>query len=214
MSGLVRTPRSRNSWWIALTVVPFGFTTWAAFLYLGLRTKRPSLFAAAGGYGALLVGYLVLDTDDARGGRVAIGAVLAIGTWVGGFIHAMAIRRSIAAQLSLGEDPAIAAAAREIERRNYGRRMIRTNPALARQAGVGRPDLASGDSFGLIDVNHATALALTELPGMTEAMANKVACFCRQGGSFVSVEDLAVFLDFPATGVDALRDRAVFIRDP
>jgi DNA uptake protein ComE-like DNA-binding protein len=125
----------------------------------------------------------------------------------------MAIRRSINDQLSLSEDPAITTAEREIERRNYGRRIVQTNPALARQAGVGRPDLPSADSFGLVDVNHAAATALTQLPGVTAAMANKVADFCREGGSFVSVEDLALFLDFPAIGVDALRDRAVFIRD-
>ena len=92
-------------------MVPLGFTTWAAFLYVGLKTKRRPLLAAAAGYGALLVGYLVADSGNQHGPRLAIGAVLAIGAWVGGFIHAMAIRRSVSDQLSFVEDPALTTAA-------------------------------------------------------------------------------------------------------
>jgi DNA uptake protein ComE-like DNA-binding protein len=211
-----RTPGSTpalGSKWFLLTFVPFGFTTWAAFLYAGLKTKRPSLLAAAAGYGALLVAYLVIDAGDAHGAREAIGAVLALGAWVGGAAHALALRRGVDRQLSLAESPEVTAATREIERREYGRQLIRSNPTLARQVGVGRPDQSSGDSFGLVDVNHANAAAITQLPGITGEMARRVEDFCKEGGSFVSVEDLALFLDFPAQDVDALREQAVFVRD-
>jgi hypothetical protein len=193
-----RKSRRIRAWWVALAAVPFGFTTWAAFLYAGLRTKRRDLLVASGVYGAMLVGYVVLDTaGHARGPDLAIGTILALGAWIGGFIHALAVRRSVEAQLELVDSSAVEAASRVLARRQYGRELVRTQPALAKQLGIGRPDLP----------NSAT------LPGMTDELARRVADFCREGGSFVSVEDLGLFLDLPAPAVDAMREQAVFPKE-
>ena len=167
-----RKNRRMRSWWVALAAVPFGFTTWAAFLYAGLRTKRRSLLVASGVYGAMLIGYVLLDTaGHSRGADLAVGTILALGAWIGGFVHALAIRRSVEAQLDLVDSTAVEAASRALARRQYGRELVRTQPALAKQLGVGRPDLPNSDSYGLIDVNHADAAALATLPGMTDDLA-------------------------------------------
>jgi len=209
-----RKNRWIRSWWVALAAVPFGFTTWAAFLYAGLRTRRRNLLIASGVYGAMLIGYVVLDTvGHSRGADLAVGTILALGAWIGGFVHALAIRRSVEDQLELVDSSAVEAASRALARRQYGRELVRTQPALAKQLGIGRPDLPNSDSYGLIDVNHADAAALATLPGMTDDLARRVADFCGEGGSFVSVEDLGLFLDLPAPAVDAMREQAVFPKE-
>src|ERR1700683_4791508 len=57
--GQARTPRLRGKAWLLLAV-PLGFTTWAAFLYIGIRARRAQWLAGGGGspatpalYGAL-----------------------------------------------------------------------------------------------------------------------------------------------------------------
>ena len=215
MSSAIETRRNRkaDSWWVLLAV-PLGLTTWAAFLYAGLRTKRKSLLGFAALYGATLAGWLVLDAGNARGTAAAGGAALWVVTWIGGLVHALAIRRTVAIDLGIAESPAMLRAARDVERRAYGRELLQKNPALARQVGVGRPDLPTSDSYGLIDVNHASSATLATLPGMSDELAGRVAGFCAEGGSFVSVEDLGLFLELPAAAVDATREQAIFIKNP
>ncbi len=41
-----QTPGFRAKAWLLLTI-PFGFTTWAAFLYIGIRARRPRWLAWA-----------------------------------------------------------------------------------------------------------------------------------------------------------------------
>ncbi len=209
----MRKGAAARSWWVLLTL-PLGFTTWAAFLYAGVRTKKKSLFAFAALYAATLAGWLVLDTGNAHGAREAVATILALVTWVGGMTQAFAIRRTVALDLGLADSSAVLQASREIERRAYGRQLLQRNPALAKQVGIGRPDLANADSYGLIDVNHASAASLATLPGMSDEFARRVAEFCSDGGSFVSVEDLGLFLDLPAAAVEAMRDQAVFVNNP
>jgi len=215
MSSAIETRKDRraDSWWVLLAV-PLGLTTWAAFLYAGIRTKKRSLLAFAALYAATLAGWLVLDTGTKQGARMAFGAVLALVTWIGGLAHALAIRRTVALDLDIADSPAMMQATREIERRAYGRDLLQTDPALARQVGVGRPDIANSDSYGLIDVNHASSATLATLPGMSDELARRVAEFCAAGGSFVSVDDLGLFLDLPAAVVDAMREQAVFVKNP
>lgn len=203
----------RRSWWLALTL-PLGLTTWAAFLYLGVRTRRKVFYAFSVLYAATLAAWLVLDTGGSSGTREALGACFALLTWVGGLVQAFAIRSKVESELGLADSAALAEASRELERRAYGRELLGKNPALARQVGVGRPDRPGADSYGLVDVNHADADALATLPGITQELAERVAGFCGEGGSFVSVEDLGLFLDLPAAGVEALRDKAVFVKEP
>lgn len=205
-------PHRRRPWWIGWTL-PFGLTTWAAFLYLGIRTRKRPFIAVAVGYAALLVAAIALLNSDHHDSLAqALGTVALLVVWIGGFVHALCIRRSVEERLEFVSGAAIASASHEIARRNYGRELLRTKPELARQLGVGRPDLPNCDSFGLVDVNHAGAAALASLPGMDRDSADKVAEFCQAGGSFVNADDLALFLDLPPARVDALRELTVFDR--
>src|SRR6185437_7645204 len=52
--------RFRGKAWLLLCL-PVGLTTWAAFLYIGIRARRRRWLAWAAVYAAMLTGWLVLD---------------------------------------------------------------------------------------------------------------------------------------------------------
>jgi DNA uptake protein ComE-like DNA-binding protein len=207
--------RRRAGWfrgkaWLLLTL-PLGFTTWAAFLYIGIRGRRGPWLAWAGVYAAGLAGYAALDTPaNPSSTAMGLAAGLALATWIGGGIHAAAISNTAVRRIASRNDPAVAAAQERMERRAEGRHLAATQPALARELGIGRPDLPGSDDYGLVDVNHASAQALARLPGVTEGLAARIAEARTQTGGFSSAEDLGLVLDLPPAAVDQIRDMAIF----
>jgi len=216
-ANVVRTTpaRFRGKAWLLFAVVPFGLTTWAAFLYIGIRARRSRWLAWAAVYAAGLAAFLTLDTADGRNGAVA-GAAAAIGllTWFGGFVHATVVSNAAVRRISGRPDGAALDAARlRMERRAEGRRLAAAQPALAREVGVGRPDVPGGDDYGLVDINHASPAGLATLPGVTDELASRITDMRAQVGGFSSVDDLGLVLDLPPSLVDQLRDTTIFMPD-
>jgi DNA uptake protein ComE-like DNA-binding protein len=199
--------------WLLLVALGFGFTTWAAFLYLGLRARRRSWLAWAAVYGALLVLAGVLLTGSAHGNSPASGTGTAaqLIAWLGGTAHAAAVRRDAAQRGRPSDSARLDAARQRIERREEGRRLAARDPRLAREVGVGRPDVAGSDDFGLIDLNHASQDALCQLPGVTPEIARRMVEIRQRLGSFKSAEDIGVSLDLSPDLVDDMKEYAVFL---
>jgi hypothetical protein len=86
-------------------------------------------------------------------------------TWIGGGIHAIAVSNDAVRRIQSRADPILEAAKTRIERRAQGRHLLATQPALAKEVGVGRPDISGADDYGLIDVNHCPAATLASVPG-------------------------------------------------
>ena len=211
-------PKSNKEQWLAslgkrwwLLTLPLGLTTWAAFIYTGSRTKRKDLIRAGAVYAAALIAGIVLaGIGNDKGAIANVGGGLLIAIWIVGMTHALVVKGSVERQLAVMDTSTVKQAQQELDRRAYGRQLLKTNPSLARQLGVGRPDVAGSDSFGLIDVNHADRPGLLMLPGLTDEHAQKILDYRNGGGSFVSVEDTVMYLDLPSTTIGPLRDRAVF----
>ena len=196
--------------WLLLTI-PVGLTTWAAFLYIGVRARRPRWIAWAGVYAAALAGWLVLDAPGHPASTAkGVAAMLGIRTWIGGGVHAVAISNEAARRINSRNDPVVEAAAARIELRAEGKHLLATQPAIAREVGVGRPDVAGARDYGLIDVNHCPATVLTGLPGITNELARQIVDGRDQAGGYSSVEDLGMLLALPPATVDLLRDLTVF----
>jgi len=205
--------RFRGKAWLLLCL-PVGLTTWAAFFYVGIRARRRRWLAWAAVYAAMLTGWLVLDAPANPGNTAqGVAAVLALITWIGGGVHALVISNDAVRRIHGSEDPRLEAAETRIERRAAGRQLLTSKPALAREVGVGRPDVPGADDYGLVDINHCPANALTRLPGINEELAARIVSERAQAGGFSSVEDLGVLLDLPPSTVDGLRDTAVFLKD-
>lgn len=207
----VRVSRFRSRAWLLLTI-PLGLSTWAAFLYIGIRARRAQWLAFAALYAATLGGWIALDTPNHPSSTAqGLGAGLALLTWIGGGIHAIAVSNDAVRRIQSRADPALEAAKARIERRAQGRHLLATQPALAKEIGLGRPDIPGADDYGLIDVNHCSATALARLPGMTPALARRTVRERAQAGGFSSVEDFGLILDLPPGTVDQMRDTAIFV---
>jgi len=205
--------RFRGKAWLLLTL-PVGLTTWAAFLYIGIRARRRRWLAWAGVYLAGVVVWLVLDAPaNPASTAQGIAAAVALATWIGGGVHALVVSNDAVHRIRGSEDPAVEAAETRIERRAAGRHLLATRPALAREVGVGRPDIPGADDYGLVDVNHCPAAALIRLPGIGAGLADRIVSEREQAGGFSSVEDLGVLLDLPPATVDQIRDTAIFLKD-
>lgn len=199
--------------WLLLTI-PLGLTTWAAFLYIGIRARRGQWLAFAALYAATLAAWIVLDTPDHPSNPAeGWGAGLALLTWIGGGIHAIAVSNDAVRRIQSRADPVLEAAKSRIERRVQGRHLLATQPTLAKEVGVGRPDIPGADDYGLIDVNHCPAATLARLPGMTAVLARRTVKERVPAGGFSSVEDLGLLLDLPPGTVDQMRDIAIFVPD-
>lgn len=202
----------RGKGWLLFAAVPFGLTTWVAFLYIGIRARRAQWLAWSAVYAAMLGAYTALVGVGGKGSGMALaGALIGILAWIGGGGHAIAISNQAVRRIRIQTDPALDAARMRIERRAEGRRLAATQPALAKEVGVGRPDNAGSDGYYLIDVNHASLAALASLPGISAEVAAEIADKRAQVGGFSSVEDLGAVLDLPPGVVEQIRDLVVCI---
>ncbi|MCI2240175.1 hypothetical protein MN205_17045 [Kineococcus sp. TRM81007] len=80
-----RTWRAANSWWLA---IPAAGLPWLAFLYMGLRGRRPQWVLAAMGYLLAAGGAATLVAMDGLLLGV-LGWLLVVGTWGTGLVHSI-----------------------------------------------------------------------------------------------------------------------------
>jgi eukaryotic-like serine/threonine-protein kinase len=113
-------PRARGwSWrlgqsaWV-LAALPCGLTTWAGFLYVGLRAGRASWLWTAGAYwagAALIVVLAVISPTDAEGNadmgswQSQVGVTALVVVWFGGLVHALLVNRSYLRWLAWRSSP-------------------------------------------------------------------------------------------------------------
>lgn len=199
--------------WLLLVVLGVGFTTWAAFLYIGIRARRRAWLAWAAVYAVLVVVSGILDGQAHPSSTAAsVAAIAMLIAWAGGTAHAAAIRKDAGRRIRRPDSTAKLDAARQrIERRAEGRRLAASDRRLAREMGVGRPDLPGSDDYGLVDVNHASQASLCRLPGITPEIAQRIANTRESVGFFESAEDLGISLDLPPRLVDEIREYTVFL---
>lgn len=89
-------------------------------------------------------------------------------------------------------------------RREQARSLLRHHPAMARELGIGRPDLPRDfDDGGLVDVNAVPEYVLASLPGVDPYHA-KLVVTARRSRRFASREDLITQGVLPAPAVRAL----------
>jgi DNA uptake protein ComE-like DNA-binding protein len=191
-------------------LVPFGLGSGVAFWYAGRRAGGVRAWERAGAlwFGLSLTGYLVALTtkEDHFPVPHALGLVAMFAGWGGAFVHALVIRpeyvRRVAPRVASAQERADVAEAR---------RIVREEPRLAVELGIGRPDRDGAYDAGLVDVNHAPARALEELPGVGAVLARRIEGAREACDGFASVDELAALLDLDGATVERMRDRAVFL---
>ena len=106
---------------------------------------------------------------------------------------------------------AVAQAKDRIERRKEARHLVATNPALARDLMIGRPDLPRQyDDGGLVDVNHVPAAVLMSRLGLSEDEMRDVLTARRNLGRFTNADELGAYTQLSPDRIDELRDLMIF----
>jgi Helix-hairpin-helix motif len=210
MGAVPSKPASRNdrTGWVWLSVIPMGLGAWAP-AYAGARAQNRRWLALGITWSLIaLAGWIGAVTSNGNSGLA--GGLIILG-WVGAIASSFAIRPAYARQLGNSFDTAIAGAQERLAERQRARRLCSENPRLAREIGVGRPDLPGSQDAGLVDVNSAPAAVIGGLPGIDDGLATRIVEARAETHGFTSVEDLGATLDLDADLVEGLREQAVFL---
>lgn len=194
-------------WWV-LASLPLGMTTWIGMLYAGVRARMRSLQVLGVVFFAVMVAGFALAGDRPEGSFLEeFAEVFIVSGWLAGiglsFALAPAWQRRMRSRRLDAEQ-------RLADRREAGA-LARENPSLARELGVGRPDVPGAEHHGLVDVNAASEQTIARLPGIDDALAREIVRVREELGGFSSLADMGAVLNLPAPVVEDLRERTVFL---
>jgi DNA uptake protein ComE-like DNA-binding protein len=202
-------PEAERPRWPWISLLPLGLGAWAPAV-AGRRAAVSRWTAAGIAWSAVtLAGWIVSVATNAHDG--GIGGLLILVGWIGAIATSFTIRSAYERRIA---SPLMQASERAEDRlsdRERARRLVRENPALAAEMGVGRPDLPGATAAGLIDVNNASTAALATLPGIDDGLATKIVENRATTGGFSSVEDLGATMDLDGNLVEGLRGCTVFL---
>lgn len=186
-------------WWVLASLVPFGWVTTVGFLYAGARARMPALLALGALFMATNVaGFVIPDT--------AGGAVIIL-SWIAGVGASFATAPAWQRRLRSGR----LEAEKRIAARREARELAEQRPELARELGVGRPDVTAADHHHVVDVNSAPLDVIGRMPGVSDALAKEIVRVREEIGGFSSLADLSAMVDLPPGTVEELKERAVFV---
>jgi DNA uptake protein ComE-like DNA-binding protein len=198
--------------WALGALAPFGIATPALFGVAGRQVGKRSWLVAAAVYAVLAWGGVVLAiaTEDDSGGRTFSGLMI-LSAWIGGAVHAFVARGEYARRLAGPRRTALDAARETVAERREAQELVRREPLVALQMGVGRPDVPGAAHMHVIDVNRAHPRELAALPGVNLKLAREIVRAREEIDGFDSLEDLGIVMHLDGNAVEDLRPYVVFI---
>jgi hypothetical protein len=215
-----------GGWYLGVPILSAGVLAAVPFWHAQSRLNRPELRSLALAYsvaGVFIMAVHGITPKDAQGNPVgALGGVLqtiavlaSLVVIVTACVKLTRIRREIF-QRPGWESPAADPHADQVKqaraRRGQARSLWASDPAAARELGIGRPDLGRGyDDGGLIDLNTAPARVIASVCGMDPLLADAiVAARTRRSGVFYGLGELVIDIAIPSSVEGELRERALF----
>jgi hypothetical protein len=229
-----------TGWWYLVPLFTCGYGTPLMVLAAALKLRSRLHAALSFGYLAVIVGLIVTGLisgprSDEDGGNALTGIVSLI-LWVTGTVHVAALQirvrerffRTAGAQHRHGlthyppaawqhgtdVDPALAAAQWRAARRQEARQLQTTQPAMANELMIGRPDLPGRqyDDGGLVDVNHVAADWLVRYLTIDRDLADRIVQARDRHNGFATAEELIVYCEgLTPAKLDLFRDRLIFV---
>jgi hypothetical protein len=206
--------------WASIPIWSIGFLSFVPFLGFAVINRRRRDWAVFGVYLAatiaMIVSLGVVNSSSAAGGAVG-GFIIALAGCAA--VHTAVLfrpgRAAIAAaepvSLSERNREALAQAKSRLERRKEARHLVATNPDLARDLKIGRPDLPRDyDDGGLVDVNHVPSDVLSSQLELSSAEVSDVLAARERLGRFTSADELCAYTQLSPDRVDELRDLMIF----
>jgi DNA uptake protein ComE-like DNA-binding protein len=215
--------RRRSPWlrWLTLTAlitVPLcslGMLSWAVIAYYAGRRRSIRLGVASAGYLVMEIAGLAMlrpePTNETIADDLAFGCLLVAAA--GGAVHAVILH--VTGSATAAADPAheaVVAITRRV-RREQARGIAYHHPAIARELGIGRPDIpGTFDDGGLVDLNAAPEHVLATVPGLDLRLARSISADRTLRGAYDSVDDLVSRAVLPGPLTEELRDTLLVIR--
>ncbi|MFC4064551.1 ComEA family DNA-binding protein [Actinoplanes subglobosus] len=225
----------RTGWWYLIPLFTCGYGTPVMVMVAALKLRSRLHAALALGYFAAVLALVVAratastgyDSDDEN----AVVGFVSLVLWITGTIHVAALQMRVRerffrraaerhhgfahyAPLGTGVDPALAAAQWRAARREEARQLQATQPAMANELMIGRPDLPGRqyDDGGLVDVNHVPAEWLHRYLTIDRDLAERIVEARDRHNGFTTAEELVVYCDgLTPAKLDLFRDRLVFV---
>jgi Helix-hairpin-helix motif len=203
------TDVAHRSRWPYISLIPFGFGAWAP-IYAGAKARESKWIALGALWTAMIVVALILSSGHGHGNDGVVGA-LAIVSWLGGVATSFSIRGAYEQQMGSPMLRAAEVGEQRLRDREKAQQIARDNPALAREMGIGRPDVTGAADAGLVDLNNASVTALLKLPGVDGDVATEIVEAREKVHGFESLEDMGAALDLDGNLIEGLRGRVVFL---
>jgi DNA uptake protein ComE-like DNA-binding protein len=202
------TDVAHRSRWPYVSLIPLGLGAWAP-IYAGVKAQRRSWVVWGIVWTLIaLVGWVVSVADNGHG---SIGGLPLILGWVGGAATSFSIRSSYEHAMASPLLAAQTTGQQRLRDRQEALQIARDRPQLAREMGIGRPDVSGAADAGLVDVNNASVTALLELPGVDGDVATEIVEAREKVNGFASLEDMGLALDLDGHLVEGLRGQVVFL---
>jgi len=176
--------------------LPFGFGTPVGFLYAAFRCGARRLYAWALMWAVLVaVGVVATEVGPEDCALDTGGSLFLFAVWIGGAAHALAAQPEYVRRLTSPQHDPVDAARSRLAQRARAKELARCDPELARELGVGRPELPGAQAMGVVDVSHAAAEALTQLSGVDARLAGRLVAVREEVGGFRSAPELGAVID-------------------
>lgn len=209
--------RIGSLWYLAVPVLTVGLLTFVPFLHAAIRLRRVWVWVTTVVF-ALVAGgamYVSGRPEDAVVDSVFVVAVL--GSVVVGVTLLAKLRRevyhlgaAVTADSTPDVDPAVRHVLEARAKRTRARELAATDPLLARELRIGRPDLQGDyDDGGLVDIASAPETVIAQVLDLPLEQAAGIVAV---RDTAITVDDLFALTDLPVSTWDYIRDRAVIIR--
>ncbi len=206
---VTRRARTGRSRWPLISLAPLGCGAWAP-IYAGVKARVPRWVAWGALWSAVVLAGFVKSSVSHSGHDDIAGMLIVVG-WIGSVATSFLIRGAYEEQISSPLLGAAEAGEQRLRDRRRALALAASNPVLAREIGIGRPDEAGAVDVGLVDVNNAAVTILLRLPGVDGATATEIVEGREKLGGFTSLEDLGAALDLDGGLVEGLRGSVVFL---
>jgi DNA uptake protein ComE-like DNA-binding protein len=212
---------TRGGWWFLVHAGSLGLLAAVPFTHAAVLSRRigHGVLAAAVLVTTVLAFLLIeVGAKDAAGhpeGFLSgLGGTLLMLVLIGGLASLVVVRHQVFGPkaASRAPQPALARALAARTRRDEARRLAGSDPLLARDLRIGRPDLPREyDDGGLVDLNSAPAPVVAAVCGLEPVHAEGILGARRAAGRFASVEDVFAWAELPVEVWDRVRDRGVVL---
>ncbi|GAA4246331.1 hypothetical protein GCM10022255_017140 [Dactylosporangium darangshiense] len=209
----------RLPWWFLIPLLTFGAGSGPMVVYGGARLRSRGHIAAGAVYGALFIVFFVgaqFTDDNSTGPLDAVISTAWLVSWLAGTVHTAILERIVKSgrrRQSHPVDPVLAAAQDRLARREQARALLASNPALAGELLIGRPDLyRQYDDGGLVDVNNVPSAVLAHELRLPAETAEQIADARERLGGFSSPDEILVYCaGITPAQLGNIRDRLVFL---